>query len=82
MIRDLYPRKKSASKGKRDVKSAAFKFKTWFMRLDREIRAILIVITIWLLLCVYLFLNSTEQDSIDLDRYYDDIRTEETERLT
>lgn len=81
MIRDLFPRK-SASKGKGDVKPAAPKFKHWFMSLDREIRAILIVITIWLLLCVYLFLNSTEQDSIELDRYYDDIRTEETERLT
>ena len=73
---------KSASKGKGDVKPAAPKFKSWFMSLDREIRSIIIVIGVWLLLCVYLFLNSTETDSIDLDRYYDDVRTEETERLT
>ena len=82
MIRDLYPRRKSASKGKGDVKPAAPKFRTWFWGLDREIRAILIVITVWLLLCVYLFINSTEQDAIELDCYYDDVRTPETERLT
>ena len=81
MIRDIVKRK-PASKGKRRVKPAATGFTAWFDKLDREIRAIVFMVAIWLILCVFLFLNSTSQDSIDLDRYYDDIRTEETERLT
>ena len=81
MIRDIIKRK-PASKGKGRVKPAATGFRAWFDKLDREIRAIVFMVAIWLILCVFLFLNSTSQDSIDLDRYYDDIRTEETERLT
>ena len=81
MIRDIVKRK-PASKAKGRVKPAATRFRPWFDKLDREIRAIVFMVTIWLILCVFLFLNSTSQDSIDLDRYYDDIRKEETERLT
>ena len=81
MIRDVVKRK-PASKGKGRVKPAATGFTVWFSKLDREIRAIVFMVAIWLILCVFLFLNSTSQDSIDLDRYYDDIRNPETERLT
>ena len=80
MIRDLYPRKKSASKGKGDVKPAAPKFKHWFMSLDREVRAILVTVAIWLLLCIGLYLNNTESDAIDME-YYDSIDNTDTEKL-
>ena len=66
----------SASKGKSVVNSAATKFKA----LDRELKAIIITVMIWLLLCIWLYANNTETDAIDIE-YYDTPDNTEVERL-
>ena len=69
-------RKLSASKPKGYVKTVATKFNS----LDREVKAIIVTVAIWLLLCIGLYLNNTESDAIDME-YYDSIDNSETERL-
>ena len=53
---------------------------TKFNSLDREVKAILVTLFIWLLLCIGLYLNNSESDAIDME-YYDDVNNTDTERL-
>ena len=69
-------RKLSASKPKGYAKTVATKFN----RLDREVKAIIVTVAIWLLLCIGLYLNNSESDAIDME-YYDDVNNTDTERL-
>ena len=69
-------RPKSASKAKGYVKSVATKFNG----LDREVKAIIVTVAIWLLLCIGLYLNNTESDAIDM-KYFDTVENTDTSRL-
>ena len=73
--------KRSASKGKRVVKPAAIQLKNRWKLLDKEHKLWIIVLLLWAIACVFLYWNSSESDSIELDRYYDTIGNPDTDRI-
>ena len=72
---------KSASKQKSRVKPAATGFKHKWNQLDKEHKLWITVLLLWAVACVYLYVNSSESDSIDMDRYWDSIEQTDTDRL-
>ena len=73
--------KSSASKDKTVVKPAAIGFKERWNNIENEHKLWIIVLLIWAIACVFLYINSTESDSIELDRYYDTIGNPDTDRI-
>ena len=73
--------KSSASKGKRVVKPAATKFISKWNTIEKEHKLWIIVLILWAVACVFLYINSSESDSIELDRYYDTIGNPDTDRI-
>ena len=73
--------KKSASSKKSVVKPAATKFISNWNTLQKEQRLWIIVLLLWAVACVFLYINNTESDAIELDRYYDSIDNPDTDRI-
>ena len=73
--------KKSASSKKSVVKPAAIPFKQRWNNLQNEHKLWIIVLLLWAIACVFLYINSSESDSIELERYYDTIGNPDTDRI-
>ncbi len=73
--------KKSASKGKAHVNSAAPDFKNTWNKLSKLDKLVLSGVLLWSIVLVWLFtVVATESDSIDIE-YYDDVKHSDTEKL-
>ena len=73
--------KNSASKGKTVVKPAATKFINKWNNLQNAHKLWIIVLLLWAIACVFLYINSSESDSIELERYYDTIGNPDSDRI-
>ena len=72
---------KSASSKKSVVKPAATKFINKCNTMQKEHRLWIIVLLLWAVACVFLYINNTETDAIELERYWDTIEDTDTDRI-
>ena len=73
--------KKSASSKKSVVKPAAIQLKQRWNTMQKEHRLWSVVLLLWAIACVFLYINNSESDAIELERYFDTVGNPDTDRI-